>query len=140
MTTDFEVPPKTPVEVPSITPVIDELVQAIEELKVTAQENPAVRKCSRAFLLLYARARARGDSDAEAESQGRRAYRLSMPPLTGNRNVRNFIACATHGMLIGAIDVKEATRLLYAAQVAHTSRRSRSKNLKDRPGTTSATT
>jgi hypothetical protein len=41
-----------------------------------------------------------------------------MPPLTGSRNVRNFIACTAYGILLGAIDHKEASKLLDAAQVA----------------------
>jgi hypothetical protein len=41
-----------------------------------------------------------------------------MPPLLGAENIREFIACVAHGMLIGAIENKDATRLLYAAQVA----------------------
>ncbi len=42
-----------------------------------------------------------------------------MPPLSGEQNIRDFIACAAHGMLIDAIDPPVGARLLYAAQVAH---------------------
>jgi hypothetical protein len=41
-----------------------------------------------------------------------------MPPLLGAENIRDFIACVAHGMLIGVIENKDATKLLYAAQVA----------------------
>ena len=47
------------------------------------------------------------------------AYALSIPPLTGADSIGDFIACVTHGMLPGAIPGSDATRLLYAAQIAH---------------------
>ncbi len=45
-------------------------------------------------------------------------FRLTMPPLVGYRNIRDFIACTAQGVLLGAIDPKDSTKLLYAAQVA----------------------
>ena len=41
-----------------------------------------------------------------------------MPDLSGYQDIRDFIACVAHGMLIGAIDAIEGPKLLYAAQVA----------------------
>ena len=41
-----------------------------------------------------------------------------MPDLAGFENIRDFIACTAHGMIIGAIDSIEGAKLLYAAQVA----------------------
>ena len=46
------------------------------------------------------------------------AYCEAMPPLSGYENIRDFIACAAHGILIEAIPEKRANQLLYAAQVA----------------------
>ena len=113
----------TDLEIPSSTPTLDELDAASREFQVTAHLNPAVAHCAYAYMLHYRKARARGDSDADAKSWSRRAYRLSLPALTGSRNVRDFIACVTHGMLLGVIDPDEASKFLYAAQVAHTARR-----------------
>jgi hypothetical protein len=42
-----------------------------------------------------------------------------MPPLSGPENIRDFIACVAHAMLIGAILGPDGARLLYAAQVAY---------------------
>jgi hypothetical protein len=106
------------------------LDEELERLPIVAHENPVVARCSRAWLLYYCEARMKGESDAYARLRARRAYQLAMPSLTGSRNVRNFIACTTHGMLLGALDGNEATKLLYAAQVAHTARRSNSKTKK----------
>jgi hypothetical protein len=55
-----------------------------------------------------------------AEREAARAYRNAMPPLVGSRNIRDFIACTAHGMLIGAIDGDDGSRLLHAARVAST--------------------
>ena len=46
------------------------------------------------------------------------AYRNAMPLLVGYNGARDFIACAAHGILIGAIAKDEGGQLLYAAQVA----------------------
>jgi hypothetical protein len=41
-----------------------------------------------------------------------------MPSLSGDRNVCDFIACVSYGILLGAIKPDTGTKLLYAAQVA----------------------
>jgi len=46
------------------------------------------------------------------------AYKDAMPDLCGYESIRDFIACTTHGMLIGVIDPMRAAKFLYAAQVA----------------------
>jgi hypothetical protein len=46
------------------------------------------------------------------------AYCKAMPPLAGYENIRDFLACAAHGILIEAIPQQRANQLLYAAQVA----------------------
>jgi hypothetical protein len=46
------------------------------------------------------------------------AYCRAMPPLAGYENIRDFIACTAHGLLVEAIDGDKANQLLYAARVA----------------------
>ena len=46
------------------------------------------------------------------------AYCKAMPPLSGYESIRDFIACAAHGILIEAIPQKRGNQILYAAQVA----------------------
>ena len=108
----------------------DRLASEIKHLEVTAYENPAVARCARAWMLAYSEVRLKGDPETSARSRAGIAYRMSMPPLTGSRNVRDFIACTTHGMLFGVLDGDETTRLLYAAQVAHSARRSKNQTKK----------
>jgi hypothetical protein len=46
------------------------------------------------------------------------AYCNAMPMLAGYEGARDFIVCAAHGILIGAIPHEKSGQLLYAAQVA----------------------
>jgi hypothetical protein len=46
------------------------------------------------------------------------AYRAALPPLAGEANIRNFVACITHGMVLGVFEPSEGSKLLYGAQVA----------------------
>jgi len=95
----------------------------------SAQSNPAVLRCCRAWDKAYQRALdtdEQEDADEEAaERQADCAYREAMPPLDGIRNARDFIACITYGCMIGAIDGADYSRFLYAVQVIHTTRRVR---------------
>jgi hypothetical protein len=66
---------------------------------------------------VYREKRAKKESSFSASRDAAPAYRRAMPPLSGQKNIPDFIACVAHGMLIGAIDGKDGTKLLYAAQV-----------------------
>ena len=46
------------------------------------------------------------------------AYRAALPPLTGEANIRDFIACVAQGMAIGVFAPNEVSKLFYGAQVA----------------------
>ena len=87
---------------------------------VAARENPAVAHCMSAWARAYKIAEKAGRSDIYNSHESGIAYRHALPPLTGEENICNFIACVAQGMLIGAIDGPDGARLLYAAQVAHT--------------------
>ncbi|HEY1161375.1 MAG TPA: hypothetical protein VGE83_12130 [Terracidiphilus sp.] len=59
-----------------------------------------------------------GMADVVAAHEGHLAYCNAMPLFAGREGVRDFIACAAHGILIGAIPPQKSGQLLYAAQVA----------------------
>ena len=100
------------------------------------QSNPAVLRCCEAydqayddtFTSLQEQEEEIDEDDAveEAVDAACAAYRQAMPPLLGVRNIRNFIVCATYGSAIGVLDGSDHSRLLYAAQVAYATRRTRS--------------
>ena len=108
---------------------LERLQSEFKQTKVPAQENQAVALCCRAALLGEADARNDGSSAAQRKTNAANGFRLALPALRGRRNVRDFIACVTHGMLLGYIKPREGTRLLYAAQVAYTTRRPRKKRV-----------
>ena len=106
------------------------LASEIQGMQITAHKNPAIALCWRAWLLVYSEARLEGRSAAFARTRARLAYRAAMPALSGCRRVRDFIACTTHGLLLEVIDPAEASKLLYAAQVAHMARRDKTRTKK----------
>ncbi len=86
------------------------------------ESNPAVERCLREWRRVYDEA---ADEDAEEyltddESKGKanEAYLRILPPLSGYRNISNFIACVAHAIATGLIRQKEAEPLLAAAKIA----------------------
>jgi hypothetical protein len=85
--------------------------------------NPAVARCLSAWEPVYRGELANGRHRISATREAAQLYRDAMPPLSGYDNIRDFIACTAHGILVGAIDATDASKLLYAAQVALTTLR-----------------
>jgi hypothetical protein len=80
--------------------------------------NPAVQRCCEALECSLEESRANGQDEVYAEEDADQAYMNAMPHLSGYENIRDFIACVTHGMVVGAIDNIQGPKLLYAAQIA----------------------
>lgn len=82
----------------------------------------AIKRCLAAWKRVYQdnlkHAKPTSAEKALAAYRAGPAYCEAMPPLSGYDNIRDFIACAAHGILIDAIPEKRANQLLYAAQVA----------------------
>ncbi|MGB8029766.1 MAG: hypothetical protein WCF30_08870 [Terracidiphilus sp.] len=91
-------------------------------------KNDSVERCLQAWNRTYNLAsidpndtRLTPTSDREdrfAREQGSIAFRDAMPPLAGEENIRDFIACTTYAMLRGIFDREESRDLLHAAKVA----------------------
>jgi hypothetical protein len=107
------------------------LVQATEILSVTPSQAPdsepehvraALRRCRAAWQRAYRteldKSNGNDGDDVFACFYGGKAYRRAMPILSTYESVQAYIACATHGLLIGAIAPEESGHILYAAQVA----------------------
>jgi len=86
------------------------------------QARAAIKRCCAAWQRAYdanLEGTERDEIDVlEATRAAGPAYCKAMPPLAGYESIRDFIACAAHGILIDAIPEKRANQLLYAAQVA----------------------
>ena len=81
--------------------------------------NLAVEKCMEAYVNTIKTCTAEKRKATAIQKAASLAYGMAMPRLAGRENIGDFIACVTHGMLIGAIPGADGTRLLYAAQVTH---------------------
>ena len=96
-----------------------------------AAANPAIARCLQAYSAAYQAALATGKYETwQAENTGKVAYRNAMPPLIGSRNIRGFIACVGHAIVIQAMLERDSNRLLLAARIASTAHtaHSRKKN------------
>lgn len=93
--------------------------------------NPAVETCSKAYTRAYKAARKQSPGILHAEDEAEKAFCKAMPPLSGQENIRDFIACVAYGMLIKAIPGPDGARLLYAAQVANSTVRSQRTKLEN---------
>ena len=80
--------------------------------------NAAVERCCQARLRSLKNSREKHHDSYDTEVSAEEAYRNALPDLAGYENIRDFIACVTHGMVIGVIDSIDGPKLLYAAQVA----------------------
>ena len=94
------------------------MTQATPTASSAVSANPAVARCLNAWEPVYRKELAKSRFKKLAAREAAQLYRDAMPPLSGYENIRDFIACTARGVLIGAIDATEASKLLYAAQVA----------------------
>jgi hypothetical protein len=101
-------------------------------LEQNPEAIPPVARCCQAMQAAFRAIKStykQNGEESEAECQDRaaqaaqRAYCQAMPHLSGCENIRNFIACVAHGMLLDVFTGPESTRLLYAAQIANTASR-----------------
>ena len=97
---------------------------------IAASANPAVARCLNAWARANKAERAKGKNRSEASIEADRAYLDALPPLSGDENISDFIACVAHAIIADIIPNDDSTRLLYAAQVAHTTSRGHSKPTK----------
>jgi hypothetical protein len=88
-----------------------------------AFHNAAVTRCCKAWTTAYRAARIAGTWGPACYIRANEAYRNAMPPLTTTQNIRDFIACTAHGLMMRAIETMIAPKLLYAAQVATSAQR-----------------
>jgi len=102
------------------------LIKAIPPLTTPRMEgdfypsltNPAVALCVEVWQKVHRATWEQTCNPYAAERCAGKAYRLALPPLTGYQNIRDFIACASYGILLGAIKPGIGTKLAYTAQVA----------------------
>jgi len=92
-----------------------------------------VARCVDAYSRTYKTERARTRSQDTAINCARKAFRAALPSLVGRENIRDFIACIAQAILLDVIDTADASKLLYAAQVAIAATRISSSPAKPQP-------
>jgi hypothetical protein len=80
--------------------------------------NPAVLRCCAARDRSIQESRAKHRDKYDTDELAGAAYLHAMPDLSGYENIRDFIACVAHGLIVGVVDPIEAPKFFYAAQVA----------------------
>jgi hypothetical protein len=88
----------------------------------SAGTQAALRKCRTAWQRAFNESMKNSDGasvdEVFAARDAAQAYCRAMPLLAGPDGVRDFIACAAYGILIGAIPPERSGQVLYAAQIA----------------------
>lgn len=79
---------------------------------------PAITRCCEAWYRAFQSADARNLGRVSVWLRANEAYRNAMPPLNTPENIRDFVACLTHGMIINAISHPYSAQLLKAATLA----------------------
>ena len=81
-------------------------------------ENAALARCYLAFEQERDALIESGETKNSASYHARDAFHRAVPLLSSPENIRDFISCIAHGILVGMINEQTGARLLYAAQVA----------------------
>lgn len=84
-----------------------------------ALQSPAVAHCQQAWERAYRNGMKREKNRILARQVAGDAFLRALPPLSGNENISNFIACVTFAIASGVLKQETCTKLLYAAQLAH---------------------
>jgi hypothetical protein len=84
----------------------------------TASRNAAILLCCQAEKRSRRESRSKGRDIVETQICADEAYRKALPELVGYENIRDFIACVTHGMVIGTVTAFQADKLLNGARLA----------------------
>ena len=84
-----------------------------------AYDCPAIQRCAEAWYRAYQNAETKGVNPISVRLRANEAYRYAMPPLNTPENVRDFLACVVHGMMVGAIIDELGSIWIRAARAAY---------------------
>ena len=106
---------------------MSETIEAPAQPAVSAASicSAAVERCMDAYKKAYRACAAQGGDQYDRNDAGSNAYRLAMPCTDSIAEIRAFIACVAYGITMEVFKRNEPNQLLYAAQVALSSRRRR---------------
>jgi len=93
-----------------------------------APKSAAAQHCFDLWNIAFEAQTALGKSEYFARKPADKAYRNAMPTLSGYQGICDFIACVAQGQILGVFATDDATKLLFAAQVALSTLRIQPKN------------
>ncbi len=83
-----------------------------------ALANPAVARCVEIWKSTRLESLANGKSEFYSGRDAALAYCAALPPLYGQQNISNFIACVGYAIAIQILPEDKAANLLSAARIA----------------------
>jgi len=84
----------------------------------TSRTDKALTRCKEEWTRAYELAKTKGLPTAKALRMASVAYKLAMPNMNGLPTIRAAISCIAQGVTLEVFDGRDASQLLYAAQVA----------------------
>jgi hypothetical protein len=78
----------------------------------------AVNRCMDAYKQAYRAAGTMGADRYDRHNAGSDAFRLTLPLIQTETDVKAFISCITRGIALGVFEDHEPSQFLYAAQIA----------------------
>lgn len=91
------------------------------EKEKDARDNPAVQHCRKAWDDAYdeeMRTLGEDADDRPAKRAGNQAYLCALPPASGYQDIRDFIACVMHALVLHVLDAEDVEDYLAGAKVA----------------------
>ena len=98
----------------------ESMIEAMLEYPVRPMESVplTVKRCIIAMSAERDRAVKEGATSSERRKRAQIAYKLFMPALEDRESVKAYIACVAHGITLKVFNGRDASQMLYAAQVA----------------------
>lgn len=95
-------------------------VELMDSFPAEPLSTPAanIRRCMQQTAKAKDYAAANGYTQQERRKLAIMAYKLAMPPMTDKPAIHSYIACVAYGIQVGVFNGRDASQLLYAAQVA----------------------
>ena len=88
------------------------------------EAETAIAECSEAFAVEMKRCETKGIGLRESRARAIMAYKIHIPAMVDKASVMAAVAAITHAMYMELISGADASRMLYAAQVALSATRS----------------
>ena len=92
--------------------------KAATHLPVPIRNNPSLKQCVEAFWTQIEAQLAGGATTVQTLKAAATAYKLHLPEMRDMAGIRAYVDAVANGVCLGALDGKEASTLLYAAQIA----------------------